>query len=112
MRLLKQRFARWFNAFHKTFGTLWAERFTSVIVEGEGEALLAPCAYVDLNPLRARLVSNSKADRWSGYGEAVGGPAVRSQTNAFPRSAKGWGEENAGRALGIDAKFAGTAWLS
>lgn len=44
MRLLKQRFARWHNAFHKTFGTLWAERLTSVIVEGEGEALLATCA--------------------------------------------------------------------
>ena len=75
MRLLKQRFARWFNAFHKTFGTLWAERFTSVIVEGEGEALLATCAYVDLNPVRARLVSDPKDYRWSAYGEAVGGMA-------------------------------------
>ncbi len=76
MRLLKQRFARWFNAFHKTFGTLWAERFTSVIVEGEGEALLATCAYVDLNPLRAKLVSDPKDYQWSGYGEAVGGKAA------------------------------------
>ena len=75
MRLLKQRFARWFNAFHKTYGTLWAERFTSVIVEGEGEALLATCAYVDLNPVRARLVEDPKDYRWSGYGEAVGGLA-------------------------------------
>ncbi len=75
MRLLKQRFARWYNAFYKTFGTLWAERFTSVIVEGEGEALLATCAYVDLNPVRAKLVSDPKDYRWSGYGEAVGGLA-------------------------------------
>ena len=75
MRLLKQRFARWYNAFHKTFGTLWAERFTSVIVEGEGEALLATCTYVDLNPVRARLVADPKDYRWSGYGEAVGGLA-------------------------------------
>ncbi len=73
MRLLKQRFARWFNAFHKTFGTLWAERFTSVIVEGEGDALLATCAYVDLNPVRAKLVGDPKDYQWSGYGEAVGG---------------------------------------
>ncbi len=76
MRLLKQRFARWFNAFHKTFGTLWAERFTSVIVEGEGDALLATCAYVDLNPVRAKLVADPKDYQWSGYGEAVGGKAV------------------------------------
>ncbi len=38
MRLLKQRFARWLNAFHKPFWTLWAERFTSVMVEGAGAA--------------------------------------------------------------------------
>ena len=73
MRLLKQRFARWYNAFHKTFGTLWAERFTSVIVEGSGHALLATCAYVDLNPVRAKLVEDPKDYRWSGYGEAIGG---------------------------------------
>ncbi len=73
MRLLKQRFSRWYNAYHKTFGTLWAERFTSVVIEGGGEALLAVCAYVDLNPVRARIVEDPKQYRWSGYGEAVGG---------------------------------------
>ena len=76
VRLLKQRFARWYNAFHKTFGTLWAERFTSVIVEGDSEALLAVCAYVDLNPVRAKLVEDPKDYRFSGYGEAVGGKAL------------------------------------
>lgn len=76
VRLLKQRFARWYNAFHKTFGTLWAERFTSVIVEGSGEALLATCAYVDLNPVRAKLVEDPKDYRFSGYGEAVGGKSL------------------------------------
>ncbi len=76
VRLLKQRFARWYNAFHKTFGTLWAERFTSVIVEGTGEALLATCAYVDLNPVRAKMVDDPKDYRYSGYGEAVGGKSL------------------------------------
>ena len=76
VRLLRQRFARWYNAHHKTFGTLWAERFTSVIVEGNGEALLATCAYVDLNPVRAKLVEDPKDYRFSGYGEAVGGKSL------------------------------------
>lgn len=76
VRLLKQRFSRWYNAFHKTFGTLWAERFTSVIVEGRGDALLATCAYVDLNPVRAKLVEDPKDYRFSGYGEAVGGKSL------------------------------------
>ena len=79
MRLLKQRFSRWFNAYHKTFGTLWAERFTSVVIEGGGEALLAVCAYVDLNPVRAKIVEDPKEYRWSGYGEAVGGRSAPRQ---------------------------------
>ena len=93
MRLLKQRFARWFNAFHKTFGTLWADRFTSVIVEGGGEALLATCAYVDLNPVRAKLVADPKDYQWSGYGEAVGGLA-KARTG-LARAA--WEEASAGQ---------------
>ena len=76
VRLLKQRFARWYNAFHKTFGTLWAERFTSVIIEGSADALLAVCAYVDLNPVRAKLVEDPKDYRFNGYGEAVGGKSL------------------------------------
>ncbi len=32
-------------------------------------------AYIDLNPVRARLVRDPKDYRWSGYGEAVGGKA-------------------------------------
>ncbi len=30
-------------------------------------------AYIDLNPVRAGLVSDPKDYRWCGYGEAVGG---------------------------------------
>ena len=45
VRLLKQRFARWYHASHKTFGTLWAERFASVIIEGSGDTLLAVCTW-------------------------------------------------------------------
>lgn len=73
MRLLKLRFARWFNAFHKIFGTLWAERCTSVIVEGGGEALLAMCAYLNLNdPSFLRL-----CDMASGFCYRFRGSAVR-----------------------------------
>src|SRR5882762_5519378 len=33
MKLLKQRFSIWFNKSHRRFGTLWAERFKSNLVE-------------------------------------------------------------------------------
>jgi REP element-mobilizing transposase RayT len=75
MKELKQRFSRWYNENHDRFGTLWAERFKSVLVEDESEALRTSAAYIDLNPMRAGLVQDPKDYRYSGYGEAVGGMA-------------------------------------
>jgi putative transposase len=73
MKLLKQRFTQWFNHQHDRRGTLWEERFKSVLVEGEGQALLTMAAYIDLNPVRAGLVKDPAEYRWSGYGEAASG---------------------------------------
>lgn len=73
MKLVKQRFSIWFNRSHKRFGTLWAERFKSVLVEPNSRALTAMAAYIDLNAVRANLVQDPKDYRFCGYGEAVGG---------------------------------------
>lgn len=74
MKTVKQRFSVWFNRSHRRYGTLWADRFRSTLVEfANNEALVTVAAYIDLNPLRANLVSDPKDYRWSGYGEAVGG---------------------------------------
>jgi putative transposase len=72
MKALLIRFTRWFNRKHDRSGTLWEERFKSVIVES-GTAARTVAAYIDLNPVRAGLVEDPAAYRWSGYGEAVGG---------------------------------------
>jgi REP element-mobilizing transposase RayT len=79
MKTLKQRFSIWFNQNHGRFGTLWAERFKSVLVEGHGFALQTMAAYIDLNPVRAGLVEDPKDYRFCGYAEAVAGaaPAVQ-----------------------------------
>jgi REP element-mobilizing transposase RayT len=69
---LKERFSRWFNKHHERRGTLWMERFKSVLVE-DGEALRTMALYIDLNPVRAGLVEDPKDYRWTGYGEAMGG---------------------------------------
>jgi len=71
MKTLKQRFSVWFNRTHGRFGTLWAERFKSVLVEGRGNPLQTMAAYIDLNPVRAGLVADPKDYRYCGYGEAV-----------------------------------------
>jgi hypothetical protein len=71
MKTLLQRFTRWFNRTHDRKGTLWEERFKSVLVES-GIAARTMAAYIDLNPLRAGMVEDPAEYRWSSYGEAVG----------------------------------------
>jgi len=72
MKELKERFSRWFNKRHGRRGTLWQERYRSVLVE-DGEALRTMAAYIDLNPVRAGLVDEPKDYRWCGYAGAIGG---------------------------------------
>jgi REP element-mobilizing transposase RayT len=74
MKTLLQRFTRWFNRTHQRTGTLWEERYKSVIVES-GVAARTMAAYIDLNPVRAGMVADPADYRWSSYGEAVGGGA-------------------------------------
>jgi len=76
MKTLKQRFSVWYNHSHERFGTLWAERFKSVLVEGRGNPLQTIAAYIDLNPVRAGLVDDPKDYRFCGYAEAVAGSAL------------------------------------
>ncbi|MGB3509287.1 MAG: hypothetical protein WBA93_08600, partial [Microcoleaceae cyanobacterium] len=61
---------------HQRYGTLWADRFKSVLVEGAGNPLQTMAAYIDLNPVRAGLVEDPKDYRFCGYAEAVAGEAV------------------------------------
>ena len=72
MKELKERFSRWFNKRHGRRGTLWQDRYRSVLVE-DGEALRTMAAYIDLNPVRAGLVDDPKDYRWCGYAESLGG---------------------------------------
>jgi hypothetical protein len=75
MKLFKQRFSIWFNRTHHRFGTLWSERFKSILVE-DGYSLLTMAVYIDLNCVRAGLAVDPKDYRFCGYGEAVGGRNV------------------------------------
>lgn len=78
MKLLKQRFSIWYNRSRDRFGTLWAERFKSVLLES-GRAVERSMLYVDLNPFRANLCRDPKDYRFCGYAEAVAG-CERAQT--------------------------------
>ena len=54
-------------------GTLWEGRYKSVLVKDCEQALLTISAYIDLNPIRAGIVSRPEDYRWCGYAEAVAG---------------------------------------
>ena len=71
MKELKQRFTRWYNRKHERYGTLWAERFKSTLVEDQPSSVMAAAAYVDLNPVRAGLTDDPKDYRFCGYAEAI-----------------------------------------
>ena len=73
MKELKQRFSQWYNRNNGRRGTLWEDRYKSVLVEGDGKVLMTMAAYIDLNPLRAGMVKKVEDYRWCGYASAVGG---------------------------------------
>ncbi len=73
LKELKQRFSQWHNLRQGRRGTLWEERFKSILVGADGSALSTIAAYIDLNPVRAGLISNPASYRWSGYGQAMAG---------------------------------------
>ena len=72
MKTLKQRFTQWFNTRHGRRGTLWEDRFKSVIVQ-DGYDARVMAAYIDLNPVRAGIVKKPEEYRWCGYAEALAG---------------------------------------
>lgn len=97
MRVLKQSFSNWYNHREGCRGTFWEGRYRSVVVEQNPLALLSVAAYIDLNPLRAGLVSDPLDAVWSGYGAACGGDAearkglrflVKSAKNIVPDAAR------------------------
>jgi len=80
MKELKERFSKWYNKRQGRRGTLWMDRYKSVLVEGprtdaaaQLDALRVMALYIDLNPIRAGIVEDPAVYRWGGYGAAVGG---------------------------------------
>jgi putative transposase len=117
---VKERFSRWYNKRHERKGTLWMDRFKSVLVEDkrgmlsgwkaeEVDAVKAMAAYIDLNPVRAGLVEDSREYAWCGYGEACAGKrrAQRGLCRVLELPVDGWGSHHGANGylnllLGVD----------
>ena len=63
-RSVKQTFARWYNKINNRTGYFWGDRFKSVLFE-PGNSLITCLAYIELNPIRAKMVKLPEEYRWS-----------------------------------------------
>lgn len=78
-RLVKhvsQRYVQRFNAKYRRVGSLWQGRFYSSIVESD-DYYLACQRYIELNPVRARMVPHPALYPWSSFAHnALGSPSL------------------------------------
>jgi len=66
MQALGRRYVRYFNREYQRSGTLWEGRFKSSLVQSE-TYLLQCQRYIELNPVRANMVSDPAEYVWSSY---------------------------------------------
>ena len=66
---VKERYSRWLNRRRNRQGTIWMERFRSVLVQN-GRALQCMALYIELNPVRAGLAGHPRDYRWCGFAAA------------------------------------------
>jgi putative transposase len=71
MQAVGRRYVRHFNVAHGRSGTLWEGRYRSTVIETD-RYLLTCMAYIDLNPVRAGLVSAARDYLWSSHGHYIG----------------------------------------
>jgi putative transposase len=67
MRGLGGRYVQYVNHVHRRTGTLWEGRFKSSLVDSE-RYLLTCYRYIELDPVRLRLVTDPGDYPWSSYG--------------------------------------------
>jgi putative transposase len=76
-RLLQRigsRYVRYWNKRHHRSGTMWEGRFRSSIVDSD-RYFLTCSRYIDMNPVRAGVVADAEAYRWSSYRRLAEGAA-------------------------------------
>ena len=66
MQDLGRRYVRYINTTYQRSGTLWEGRFKASLVDSQAY-LLTCMRYIELNPVRACMVSHPGEYRWSSY---------------------------------------------
>jgi putative transposase len=71
MKRIAGRFTRRVNRLENRSGTAWNGRYKSSPIDTESY-LMACCRYIELNPVRARIVAAPQDYAWSSYRAKVG----------------------------------------
>ncbi len=71
MQAVGRSYVRAFNTRHGRTGTLWEGRYRSSLIDSEAY-LLTCMAYIDLNPVRAGMVSEPAQYPWSSHRHLIG----------------------------------------
>ena len=66
MQSVGRRYVQYINRFYRRTGSLWEGRYKSSVVQAE-TYLLACYRYIELNPVRADMVTDPGQYRWSSY---------------------------------------------
>lgn len=66
MQAVGRRYVQYFNREYRRSGTLWEGRFKSCLVESEAY-LLELYRYIEMNPVRAKMVNDPGEYHWSSY---------------------------------------------
>lgn len=71
MQTIGRRYVKMINSRYQRTGTLWEGRYKATVVDTD-EYLLACYRYIELNPVRAGLVSDPSLYTWSSFRDHVG----------------------------------------
>ena len=71
MQAVGRSYVRYFNDRYQRSGTLWEGRYRSTLIQTE-RYLLACMAYIDLNPVRAGIVTDPQDFPWSSHVHYIG----------------------------------------
>lgn len=77
-KTFKERYTQAYNRRHDNVGagTIWGNRFQSVLLEGSDGALMTVAAYIHTNPLRAGIAASAEQSPWTGFGAACRGDST------------------------------------
>jgi len=66
MQSVGRRYVQGINRSYQRTGTLWEGRYRAVLIDSEQYVLTCYC-YIELNPVRAKIVRHPSEYRWSSY---------------------------------------------